>query len=105
VRVLAVWVGCSGIGHNQACFLAARYDSLCAAIQRIEGDEVTALRLGPASDAKAAQLTLQGINDCLKLRTEDVSVLAHMLYHAVDIFEIADMAQLVYLVVTDGLEL
>jgi len=28
-----------------------------------------------------------------------------MLYHAVDIFEIADMAQLVYLVVTDGLEL
>ncbi len=31
-------------------------------------------------------------------------MLAHMLYHTVNIFEITDMTQLVYFIMTDGLE-
>ena len=76
MRILSIWIGCSGTGHNQTGFLTARYDSLCTAIQGIEGDKVASLWLGPCSDTETAKLTLQGINDCLKLRTEDVSVLA-----------------------------
>ena len=104
MRILSIWIGCSGTGHNQTGFLTARYNSLCTAVQGIEGDKVASLGLGPCSATKPAQLPLQGLNDCLKLRPQDICMLAHMLYHTVNIFEITDMTQLVYFIMTDGLE-
>lgn len=43
--------------------------------------------------------------DNFKLGAQDVSVLAHMLHHAVNILKEPDVAQLVHLVVANGLHL
>ena len=105
VGILTVGEGSSRTGEDQAGLLAPGDDLLGAALHRVEGDEVAALGVGPAADAQAAQLLLQSILDDLKLGAEDIGVAAHMLHHAVDVLEEADVPQLIHLVVADGLDL
>ena len=53
MRILLIRVGCPGTGHDQTpAFFAFCYDRLCTAVQRIKGNKVAALRLGPGTDAQ-----------------------------------------------------
>ena len=104
MRILAARPGRTRTGHDHTCLGAAGYHLLRTAVKCIEGDEITALRLGPSADAETAEFALQNLLDHLELRTQDIRVLSHVLDHAVDILEEADVAQLVHLVVTYGLD-
>ena len=102
--VPAVGVGGARPGHDHPRLFGLGHDRLGAAVQRVKGDEVAPLRGGPGADPQAAQLALQGVDHDLKFGAEDVRVQPHMLHKAVDVPEEPHMAQLVDLVVADGLD-
>ena len=62
------------------------------------------MRFCPGTDLQSAQLAVENILNCLEFRAQDVGMLSHVLYHAVDILEETHMTQLVQLVMTDGLD-
>lgn len=105
MRVLSIWIGGAGAGHDETCFFTSANDGLRTSVQRIEGNEVSALRTGPGTDSKAAQFSLQNLDYGFELRSHDVCMLSHVLHHAVDISEETHVTQLVYLVMADGLDL
>ena len=105
VGILAIGVGGTGTGEDQAGFLAPGNDLPGAAVQRVKGHKVAALGVGPAADAQTAQLPLQRIVDDLKLGPQNFRVTAHVFHHAVDVPEEPDVPQLVDLVVSNGLNL
>ena len=103
--ILSVRIGGSGRCHNHSCLLASGHNILCTPLQRIKGDKISAPWLCPPADSQSFQLTLQYLLHCLKFWPDDVCVLSHMLYHAVDILKETGMAQLVYLIMANGLVL
>ena len=70
-----------------------------------KANKVTALWLSPLADTKTAQLSFQNLFYSFKLRTDDIGMFSHMLYHSVNILEETYMTQLVYFVMADGLVL
>ena len=103
--ILSVRIGCTGSGHYHTGLLACRNDALRAAIHGIKGDKISALRSGPFADAQSSQLFIQDLDYRFKLGTKDICMLSHMLHHAVNVLKETYMAQLIYLVVSDGLDL
>ena len=103
--IFAVWIGCSGRGHNNSGFLAFCYDIFCTAFHGVKGDEVATLWFGPLTDAKTAKFSFQDLFYCFKFWTDDIGMFSHMLYHSVNILEETYMTQLVYFVMADGLVL
>ena len=100
LRVYSVRIGRACARHYYACFFSARNDRLCASGKRIEGDEISALRLRPLTDAETAELVFKYLEYLFELRTENVCVAAHMLVHSIDILEETDVAKLIHLIVS-----
>ena len=74
LRIYAVGERCAGAGQNYASLLAQRNDALCTALL-VEGDEVTALGVGPVGDAQVSQFLFQGVFYDLELRSDERLVL------------------------------
>ena len=63
------------------------------------------MRFCPGTDLQSAQLTVENILNCLEFRAQDVGMLSHVLYHAVDILEETHVAELIHFIMTDSLNL
>ena len=105
MRILSIWIGCACAGHHQSCLFAAGNNGLGTAVQRIKGDKISSLWLCPCSNIQSSQLLFQNPDHRLKFRTHHICMEAHMLHHTVYIFKIANMTQLIYLIMSNGLEL
>ena len=103
MRVISARPGRTGRRHGDAGFGTFQDNFFRAAIHGVEGNEVSAFRIGPSGDPEASQFLFQDALHCLKLRAQDVCVFPHVLHQAVDVLEEADVAQLVDLVVADRL--
>ena len=101
--ILSVRIGCSCPGHHNAGILCQRDNPLRTAIHGIEGNEISSLGLQPGTDLKTSQLPIQNLFHRLELGPHDCSMLFHMLPDSVQIFEKADMTELIQFVMTNGL--
>ena len=63
------------------------------------------MRFCPGTDLQSAQLTVENVLNCLEFRAQDVGMLSHVLYHAVDILEETHVAELIHFIMTDSLNL
>ena len=61
------------------------------------------MRFRPLTDSKSVKFFIQCCKNKLEFRTENICVFSHMLMQSVDIFEEANVTELVQLVVSDSL--
>ena len=87
-----------------AALLTALDNSFGAALKGFEVDEISACGLCPLTDTQIAEFLVEDPLDHLELGAKDVRMLLHMYHQAVNVAKIAHMAELVDLVMSDGLD-
>ena len=101
--ILAIGECSAGAGHYNARLLGEGNDPLCAAGQRVEGNEVAAVRLVPLADSQGLYLLVEHIENNVELRADNSRMVLHVLAYALKVLEVLCVAELVELVEADGL--
>ena len=81
--------------------LAKRRNPFRTAVNRVKRDKIAAVRLFPFADSKGGDFAFKRFNHDFKLRSNDCTVLLHMLFDIFKASEKFNMAELIKLVKAD----